>query len=1091
MYWLSGFTRRKKITVYQGHLDADIASFPVCVKIVDDTDMGAVCRSNGYDVRFCASDGYTPLKFGCETFVIVDNKASAVYWVSVDLTKPDTHFYMYYGNPTAGDATDQEMVWKGYHAVWHLKQTGLNILDSTSHHYNGVKGDGSEPAEVLGKIYTGQEFNGTTGVITCTVADLEKPVSFECWLKGAAVGQEPIFGASLYNDNFLIYMKDGDKAQFRVSGTDEFGFSQTLDNAWHYLVFVVERDGTRHAYWDGVEKALDGTVVGVLSHPHTSTTILLGNSGNGVGAFTGILDEIRISQQALSSEYIKFAYYNINESDNDLIIGGEERGCAASGGVTIYTNPFFPPEYGVEYSVDQEFAWVLGAHFSVEQEFQWNVGDIPLNWYQVQGFCTFNPDLGCDKTGIGADDSMCRGLQGQRFQRIVAGRGVADACEKMKQQFLSRPIKWQIATIKRYSRPVYTDEETTPSSCDRLIEESWCEIPECFDFCLTVDAYDKIGVITDAKIVFIHTCSRFCSIAVGGAADARIAPLHYTASGGVALGGSASVTSSAWRWIPAETPPALIVSGDSSIKSSHWEMIADGGPIVSGSAAASSPSWRYAASGVVYIMPDGASVRVWKSYRFASTGIGVYLTGSSDAVGGNWHYYHIADGGVEVGGESENYPNPRRYMPTGGLLVGGSSFCTSPHYAYAATGSIVLASLYEAGVALAATGGVSVGGEADCRMSKHHESSGGVEVGGHASWTSPAHHYTASGLVIVTGEAEYSSNMLGTFEVLIGVVTDVVDTGALDIGEPPVELPVYPLAVVKTNAGYDVSFQIELRHNLADSNALADFLVRSHYTIPDRIFLFYDNTKDLWQSNIHYGSSLGTSEYWSLLFELGVTDNVADSELGQYVWKFNMLIQQKVNNIIKRTRLATVFDPAKAVLQTGTLFFPFFYNAQTGWFTSPASAANLFFIYEDGIGLFKNSYWKTFPELNFYISEKPVEGWMSECLLTDFKPTANFSSHSEGTTGSTNVTGQKSSVVPWATTSTTTSSTAWTGTTAASIFGERTSTTNVATTVKAPTAPPATPSPYEQITRKKPTGIAPPPQIYARKQEKPPRIFNK
>ena len=113
MAFLTGYTKRKKITIDNTKVDAALTDFPVSVPLGGDADIGAVSNSDGFDIRFTSSDGTTLLKYERENFAIASDLATANFWVKIPSvsSSANTEFYIYYRADDTADGADPENVW--------------------------------------------------------------------------------------------------------------------------------------------------------------------------------------------------------------------------------------------------------------------------------------------------------------------------------------------------------------------------------------------------------------------------------------------------------------------------------------------------------------------------------------------------------------------------------------------------------------------------------------------------------------------------------------------------------------------------------------------------------------------------------------------------------------------------------------------------------------------------------------------------------------------------------------------------------------------------------------------------------------------
>lgn len=83
-----------------------VSNAPVCVRIDADTAIGALCRADGYDVRFADSDG-TELAQYRKSFSVSGGAATGEFWVKIPtLPAAGKTIYCTYGNPDATNVSN-------------------------------------------------------------------------------------------------------------------------------------------------------------------------------------------------------------------------------------------------------------------------------------------------------------------------------------------------------------------------------------------------------------------------------------------------------------------------------------------------------------------------------------------------------------------------------------------------------------------------------------------------------------------------------------------------------------------------------------------------------------------------------------------------------------------------------------------------------------------------------------------------------------------------------------------------------------------------------------------------------------------------
>jgi hypothetical protein len=347
--FLSGYTKRKKLTIDNTKIDASLTNFPVRVSLSDDADIGAVARSDGYDIRFTSSDGETLLKYERESFAIVSDKATGEFHVKIPSvsSSADTEFYIYYGKSDASDGADPENVWdSNFKAVHHLKDnTTSTVLDSTSNNVDGTKKGANEPNQVDGKIAKAQDFDGSDDRIS-----LGDNLDFEY---NEAFTLEAVVKADAVSHNEIISKQEQEKSgqeqgwELRVlSGYINFTFGR--NDVSYYRIYCRSTNKLSTATWYHVVMAYDGTftpngyqhvkfyINGVLetsvnleaaSPTSPATTRNANNCYIGTRSYdrvifwNGIIDEVRVSNIERNAAYAKATY---NSNFNSLLTYGTE-----------------------------------------------------------------------------------------------------------------------------------------------------------------------------------------------------------------------------------------------------------------------------------------------------------------------------------------------------------------------------------------------------------------------------------------------------------------------------------------------------------------------------------------------------------------------------------------------------------------------------------------------------------------------------------------------------------------------------------------------------------------------------------------------
>jgi hypothetical protein len=304
---------------------ANLTDFPEKVPIVAGSPasiaIGAVCRADGFDIRFTADDGATELPYERESFAVAGGEATGVFWVKTDVATAGTYIWCYYGNAGASDGADPENVWDAnFAAVYHLKDaTTSTILDSTANDNDGAKTGANLPIEENCKIGKGQHFNdGTSDRVTVTDdATLDRnatsPLTLSVWVNPDSVaGQDSIICKGDGNFAYNYYLAMGNGWLYLAPATG--GVLQISAGSWQHVEVVF--DGTDVLWY--VNGTLVTTSAAVTLGGANNYPFYIGSDNQATAYFDGLLDEIRVSSIARSAEWIAYEYANMNPADGGL-----------------------------------------------------------------------------------------------------------------------------------------------------------------------------------------------------------------------------------------------------------------------------------------------------------------------------------------------------------------------------------------------------------------------------------------------------------------------------------------------------------------------------------------------------------------------------------------------------------------------------------------------------------------------------------------------------------------------------------------------------------------------------------------------------
>lgn len=339
--WLAGWGFRKKITISNSNVDADLDDFPLYVKVSADADIGDEAQADGDDVRFTSSDGTTLLSYEEESWTGGGGAdATANFWVKTDVDHDaDTEIYIYYGKADAEDGQDVVNVWDAsFEVVQHLEESagwvagGEGYIQDSTLNNNDGQAYGNADA-TTGQIGGAGVFDGNGDYIEKTsFTFIQYPLTISAWTLNTSL-YDGLYheivtrgGTQQKNSNFGFSLRrHASLLNSRINldwwnATNYYGteiVSPLLDSTtnWVFVTGVVDAENNISLYVNG---ALVGTDGSNLAPTDGSQPLRIGawyGTQSTSAYFKGSLDEIRISSTNRSAAWIEFEYCNMTSTD--------------------------------------------------------------------------------------------------------------------------------------------------------------------------------------------------------------------------------------------------------------------------------------------------------------------------------------------------------------------------------------------------------------------------------------------------------------------------------------------------------------------------------------------------------------------------------------------------------------------------------------------------------------------------------------------------------------------------------------------------------------------------------------------------------
>lgn len=327
--------RRMRISVQPNKVAGDLYNFPVYVNLADlGADFFTNVEADGSDIVVTLGDGSTKLLREL-SFIDKAGSAGEIHFLAPYLSSQvATDFYIYFGN-AGGAEVDDEGVWTNYQMVQHFTENPAGaapqMTDSTGRGHNGTS-NGTMLAEdlVTAQVGKGLYFDLDDDSISIAnpgnLGSTQGTISF--WASSTSYGQMYLsFYPAVSNNGAMFvaeawfampegeYMEIYDESMVRV-GDPNYNLSAPEKIGWHKIDW--RQDGS------GPDLFFDGQAVNLVTPETTSywnghftaSTVMIGRYvGQGPGGGLHSMDEIRVTNKALSANWLATEYNNQFDSD--------------------------------------------------------------------------------------------------------------------------------------------------------------------------------------------------------------------------------------------------------------------------------------------------------------------------------------------------------------------------------------------------------------------------------------------------------------------------------------------------------------------------------------------------------------------------------------------------------------------------------------------------------------------------------------------------------------------------------------------------------------------------------------------------------
>jgi hypothetical protein len=389
---------RVKITVDADQVDANLTDFPIYVDLSDlPAGFHTNVKSDGGDIRVTEDDGTTEVPREVVFYNSTTDTGELHFKGDISSTV-DTDFYIYYGNSSASDyAIDgtygAENVWKSaYKAVYHLGEavntTSGGYIDSTAND-SDLTGVSMAMTEQAGQLPSkAQEFDGSADYLSGgDILDLgTNDLTISAWIKttaspasqfivskALAAAQNYRFGIrTISTGKFSGFMQGDGGSDVIPSGTVTVN-----DGSFHLVHAVFDRSANLTLYTDSG----DATSASISSwdgkdfqstNPFRVGAYTANDNTSIFAPFDGIIDEVRIVWEALSSTWISTEYNNQSSPSTFFVIGSQEE-ISTTSSISISKDLAYKVQQSI--SITKSIAYRIKTDSSITKNLEYSIVD--------------------------------------------------------------------------------------------------------------------------------------------------------------------------------------------------------------------------------------------------------------------------------------------------------------------------------------------------------------------------------------------------------------------------------------------------------------------------------------------------------------------------------------------------------------------------------------------------------------------------------------------------------------------------------------------------------------------------------------------
>ena len=293
-----------------------LTNFPVLVRIAAGSPAGFAYSdlhspSDGADLAFIDMEG-NGLPFEIDTW---DPQGTSLVWVALPTMQNGTQFVMCWGSATNGKTLCADNPFAGYKGVWHMNSTSPADASGSN---NGGAAVGSPTVSSSGRIGSALSLPTTSDYVTCGTrqsnAEIKDAFTVEGWVNAASYsGNRCIFGK-----NEFVSIRTGSQTSFQVTTPGKKDHNMTVSalpatGSWWHMAVTFQKNIS-----NGCKVYVNGTLAAQMNadgiNNQTEATEMWFGKNQWGQNFTGLLDEMRLSADIKSPDWIAADYATQNDA---------------------------------------------------------------------------------------------------------------------------------------------------------------------------------------------------------------------------------------------------------------------------------------------------------------------------------------------------------------------------------------------------------------------------------------------------------------------------------------------------------------------------------------------------------------------------------------------------------------------------------------------------------------------------------------------------------------------------------------------------------------------------------------------------------